>query len=43
MEACEQTRLDALYAHFRALKLKEKAEATVYSYARASRKTAVLY
>ena len=41
MEACEQTRFDALYAqHFRALRLQGKAEATVDGYARAVRRAA---
>ena len=44
MEACEQIRVDALYAqHLRALKLQGKAEATVDGYARAVRRVAAYF
>ena len=44
MEACEQTRYEALYAqHLRALKLQGKADATADSYARAVRRAAAYF
>ena len=44
MEACEQTRYEALYAqHLRALKLQGKADSTADSYARAMRRAAAYF